>query len=251
MISDIIKSQNSCWKYCTTRLMCIITQPQIWILSLCEPISTAAMFLTALDCSITILIPKPKFCISNENVNRIILATIGCIFFCIALIWIELLIQNEELLSSCCHFREVISSNVYLANYAIQAFVGYISGALFLTAVMKLHLKKMESQSVQLIRLKREKAVIKQSIALISFAFFIKTLPSLVSVLLILKIIGMMQYTIIRGSCLFGYVAYAAYIIVKDKTFWKYVHRNLCQTKVVNSELILKICQMEIFFQIY
>ncbi|XP_003375891.1 hypothetical protein Tsp_00124 [Trichinella spiralis] len=96
MIADIIKSQSSCWKYCTTRLMCIITQPQIWILSLCEPISTAAI--------------------------------------------------------------EVISSNVYLANYSIQAFVGYISGALFLTAVMKLHLKKMESQSVQLIRLKREKA---------------------------------------------------------------------------------------------
>ncbi|KRX67720.1 hypothetical protein T09_8982 [Trichinella sp. T9] len=118
LCANIARMMNDCTVHLTTPWMCLIGHPQVTLFAVCEPASTAGMFLMALDCSITVVCFKPaKWSIMKKNVNCFIIITFSCIAVGVATMWIVVFFRTQTHVLACCYFEDVLPFHMYVANY--------------------------------------------------------------------------------------------------------------------------------------
>ncbi|KRZ76935.1 hypothetical protein T10_4560 [Trichinella papuae] len=218
LCANIARMVNDCTIHLTTPWMCLIGHPQVTLFAVCEPASTAGMFLMALDCSITVICFKPaKWSIMKKNANCFIIITFSCIAIGVATMWIVVFFRTQTNVLACCYFEDVLPFQMYVANYVILSSFGYCSVILFLVSLISLHVRKVHSEAVRLIRMKRQNIIIKQTISLVTFGFVVQTVPSTAAVVGVYHSIESFLLDIIWIICIISYSAYAVFLFCKRK----------------------------------
>ncbi|KRY21006.1 hypothetical protein T12_2122 [Trichinella patagoniensis] len=218
LCANIARMMNDCTVHLTTPWMCLIGHPQVTLFAVCEPASTAGMFLMALDCSITVVCFKPaKWSIMKKNVNCFIIITFSCIAVGVATMWIVVFFRTQTHVLACCYFEDVLPFHMYVANYVILSSFGYCSVILFLVSFISLNLRKINSEAVRLIRMKRQNIIVKQTISLVTFGFLVQTVPSTAAVVGVYYSIESFLLDVIWIICIISYSAYAVFLFCKRK----------------------------------
>ncbi|KFD69197.1 hypothetical protein M514_01491 [Trichuris suis] len=167
------KPENS-----TTPLKCAVVFWHIHFYAVGEPLLALSTFMIAFGNFLTIHGRNFKVQLGAHYVRSCFIIQASVVLVNLTLNWTQIFLRSDVPINTRCFQKEIVDYKYNVVVFTTLALCGYLTVLTEVVTLLLLRLNKSSYSAIRLVQIRREVAVMKQTIVLVTFVFIAQTIPN-------------------------------------------------------------------------